>query len=128
MRLQAELAAIDEPRRREVRRQNLDKVIDAELCLALALEAYGEVVKGGDLARAQRCVDELEIPVWSDRRRHGSSEYEDPVKQRGERRALRRDLGRKKKRLEELKRKGETGREVRDLERELRAWERLGEE
>lgn len=128
VRLQAELAVIDASRRNEVRSRNIDKVIDAELRLALALEAYGEILKGGDLRSAEECVDELEIPVWVDRKPNVRQEYVDPVEQRDIRRSMARDLNWKQKRLAKLVAAGATGPEVRELAREIKAKERFGEE
>jgi hypothetical protein len=102
--------------------------LDLERRLALAVEAYGEMVRGGDLARVEVLLRELETPDWSSRRSSGGYEYYDAMYMRENSRYCRRRLVALRKRLERITAAGASARETRDLRREVEAFERVFED
>lgn len=119
VRLECEMAAIPLAERDKAADAGVDRLMDAENRLALALEAFGEVVTQGDLARATACVEELEKPVWatSESARSWRQSYPDPI---AVRRVGRREAGA----LARKRKLGQTGPDIRALEREVKAGER----
>lgn len=103
----------------------MPRVMDAERRLAMALEAYGEIVRGGDEQRAEVLIRELEVPYYESRRPKKRRAYEDPVRQREDQRGLRRELQAKRKQVERLRKQGGGRRALRELEREIQVLEEL---
>jgi hypothetical protein len=123
--MEAQLAAVDELRRDDVRSECSGRFADAEERLMIALEAYGESLPGGNAKRAEALVRELEVPYWATTRARRGPRYEDPVEVRERTRYVRRRLKAMKKRLERLKKEGGSKREIRDLEKEIEVLEPL---
>lgn len=120
----ADYSAKDARSRSEAEDLYLHRVGQAQQMLALALEAYGEVVRSGDLARAERAIAEMEIPWYADRRPVGSYYYIDPIASLDDLRHIRRKVAGMKKQLEKMKSDGTT-RGQREIEREIEALEKL---
>ncbi len=123
MRFEAELAVLEWVAHRTTRRECSKHLVDADRRLALALEAYGEALRGGAGERVEAIVDELEISRSESRRPNVRQAYEDPIDGREERRRTMRDVAKKKKRLEELLHEGGETHETRQLQRQIEAWE-----
>ena len=56
VRMEAQLAAVEPGRRDKVEDEGYGRFKDAERRLMLALEAYGELVGGGDVVRAEAVI------------------------------------------------------------------------
>lgn len=54
-------------------------LLDAEARVASGLEAYGEILRGGDEARIDAAVRELETGHFALSRSRGPFEYTDPI-------------------------------------------------
>lgn len=121
----ADFAAFDDVTRDQVRRTYLRRVGDVAEELSIALEAYGEIIRAGDVLRAQLAIAELESPVDVARRRKSAFPYQDPVEMRSGRRSLHRRLLALKKALAATKRENGKKREVRSLESDIKVLEEL---
>src|SRR5690349_15115494 len=80
--MEAQLAAVDEHRRDDVRSECSGRFTDAEERLMISLEAYGESLPGGNAKRAAALIRELEVPYWATTRAPRGPGYEDPVEVR----------------------------------------------
>ena len=127
MRMQAQLAAIEPEWREKAEARNASRLADAEDRLALALEAFGDVIRGGDDARAERIVAELETPYSSTRHSNAQREYEDLIRRREDGRSLRRRLDRLQKRLARMTAMGAPASERRSVRAEIGVLEELFE-
>jgi hypothetical protein len=124
--MQAGLAAIEDPvLREESWHRSFRRILDAERRLALALEAYGEVVRGGNIGRAELVVAELEVNYGESRRPHRPHDYLDPVRAREHDRTMRRRLVRMRSQVERMKSEKQARRGIRHLEQEIEVLEGL---
>jgi hypothetical protein len=112
-----EVAQLREPPRDKIKGPTLSKHIENQHRLALALEVYGEAVRGGDRARIEVALRELEMPAWKERR--SEHWYHDPIELLDYRRRTRRLVARKRKELEALRAQGARPSEIRKLERTI---------
>ena len=123
--LHAGLAAMDPVSRSLGENANSARLADAENRLALAIEGFGEVIRGGDSARAERIVAELEIPNGVGRRRGARHGYRDLIRWRKDGRALRRRLERLRGQLERMTAEGAPAQARRPLRAEIRVLEEV---
>jgi hypothetical protein len=100
------------------------RIRDLELRLAIALEVYGETIRGGDAARVQVLLDELETDADADRRSPAPYQYEDPVYQRDGMRYVRRRTKTLRSRLDRMDAAGTPRRETRHLREEVEMMEK----
>ena len=125
MLMQADLSTVDGARREQVRSRYYPRFNDAERRLALALEAYGELVRGGDQGRIDAVIAELEVSYGQSRRRGRGGGYRDPIEEREEHRSFRRKLAKLKKKAARLREAGGSTRELRELEQEIKVLEEI---
>jgi hypothetical protein len=105
------------PARDKYKGATLHRHIEHNLRLALALEVYGEAVRGGDQRRIEAGLRELELPSWKERR--SGHWYHDPIERLDYRRRTQRLVAKIRKELEALRAKGGKPSEIRKLEREI---------
>jgi hypothetical protein len=100
-------------------------LLDSEARLALGLEAYGEILRGGDSARVDAALRELETDFGAPSRRRTPFEYSDPLEVLETRRRMGRRARRLRRKVDRMKAEGVGGRVLRDVEQELAVYERV---
>jgi len=99
-------------------------LLDTEARLALGLEAYGEILRGGDPARIDAALRELETGHFALSRSRTPFEYRDPLERLETRRRMKRRARALHKKVERTTTEGVGGRALRDAKQELAAYER----
>src|SRR5688572_11420248 len=97
------VAVVDSPEQGKVYKANFRTLMDYQLRLALALEAYGEALRSGSEARIEAIVRELEIFYGELRHANRRFPYEDGLVTRERDRGFRRRLVRQRKLLERMR-------------------------
>ena len=94
-------------------------LLDTEARLALGLEAYGEILRGGDAARVEAALRELEAGPFALSRSRTPYEYRDPLERLETRRRMRRRARRLRKQVDRMTAAGVGGRALGDAKQEL---------
>jgi hypothetical protein len=100
-------------------------LLDSEARLALGLEAYGEIMRGGDAARIDAALRELETGHFALSRSRTPFEYRDPLEKLETRRRMKRRARALRKKVERMTVEGVGGRALRDVEQELAVYEQV---
>ena len=98
-------------------------LLDMEARVALGLGAFGEILRGGDAARVDDALRELETGHFALSRPKRPHEYSDPLERLETRRRMRRKARRLRKQVDLNKAECVGGRALRDVEQELAAYE-----
>jgi len=94
-------------------------LLDSEARLAVGLEAYGEILRGGDSARVDAALRELETDFGAPSRRRTPFEYSDPLEVLETRRRMGRRARHVRKQVDRMTGEGVGGRALRDAQQEL---------
>jgi hypothetical protein len=100
-------------------------LLGSEARAALGLEAYGEILRGGDSARVDTALRELETDFGAPSRRRTPFEYSDPLEVLETRRRMGRTARRLRKQVDRMTAEGVGGHALRDAQQELAVYERV---
>lgn len=99
------------------------RLLDTEARLALGLEAYGEILRGGNEARIEAVLRELEAGQFALSRPKTPYEYSDPLERLETRRRMKRRARALRRRVDRMTAEGVGGRALRDAKQELAVYE-----